>query len=159
MSNTMWIVVTVAAVLGAVGMGLWLRAIHRKLTEKVPGYQAPQLRFRYTEADFRAESPKLGPEGRKTLRTFDRLFVVMLIFAALCMAVVAHNAAQFSWLRWSMYGLTAAACLFGELETLILLSEKKGAKAASVCSFIKWIFFGLWVVCMFVGLFIKSTEL
>lgn len=159
MSNTMWIVVTIVAVAGAVGMGLWLKAIHRKLSGKVAGYQAPQLRFRYTEADFRAESPRLGPEGRKVLRTFDKLFVVMLIFAGLCMAVVAHNAAQQQWLRWAMYGLTAVGCAFGELETLILLAEKKGAKAASVFSLIKWICFGVWVAGMFIGLFLKSSAL
>lgn len=159
MSQTMWIIVTVVAMIGAVGMGLWLKNIHRKLSDQVQGYQAPQLRFRYTEADFRAESPKLGPEGRRVLRTFDRLFVVMLVFVGLCMAVVAHNAAQFQWLRWGMYGLTAAGCAFGALETLLLTAEKKGAKAASVCSLIKWICFGVWVACMFAGLFIQSAAL
>ena len=157
MSNTMWMIITIAAVLGAAGMGYALKRIHKKLSDKVPGYQAPQLRFRYTEEDFRKESPKLGPEGRRVLKLFDKLFVFMLVFAGLCMAVVAHNAARIVWIRYGMYGLTAAACAFGFLETMFLTAEKRGAKAASVCSLIKWVLFGVWVACMFISLFLTST--
>jgi len=157
MSKPMWIIITIIAVLGAAGTGWWLSRIHKQLSGKVSGYQAPQLRFGYTQEDFRRESPKLGPEGRAVLRRFDRWFVLMLIFAGLCMAVVAHNAAKIAWIRYGMYGLTAAACAFGFLETLLLTAEKRGAKAASVCSLIKWIFFGVWVACMFISLFLTST--
>ena len=159
MSNTLWIIITVAAVLGAVATGWQLRRLHKPLAEKIPGYQAPQLRFRYTYEDFRKECPKLGPEGRKQLKKFDGWFVPMLFFAGLCMAVVAHNAATIRWVRYGMYGLTAAACTFGFLETLFLTAEKRGAKQASVCSLIKWGFFGVWVALMFISLFLTSAKI
>ena len=157
MSSTMWTVTTVCAVLGAAGMGWWLRLIHRSIAAEMKGYQAPQLRFRYTAKQLSEEFAVLGDEKCKLLRRFDLLFVPMLVFAGLCMAVVAHNAAGIAVIRRIMYALTCAACFFGFAETLFLTAQTRCAKAASACSLIKWIFFGVWVALMFVSLFITST--
>ena len=155
MSKTFWIIITVSAIAGACGMGFWLRCMHKKLE----GFQAPQLRFRYRGAELTEELKQLAPEKARLLTRFSLLFVLMLIFAGLCMAVVAHNAAHIAVIRYIMYGLTAAACGFGFLETLLLAAKARFAKAASVCSLIKWVLFGVWVALMFISLFITSTAL
>ncbi len=157
MSSTVWLVITVCAVLGAAGMGWWLRLIHRRITKEHKDYQAPQLRFRYTAKQLGDEFAALGTDKCRLLRRFDLLFVPMLVFAGLCMTVVAHNAAGIAVIRRIMYALTAAGCFFGFAETLLLMAQSKCAKAASACSLIKWVFFGVWVVLMFVSLFITST--
>jgi hypothetical protein len=60
---------------------------------------------------------------------------------------------------WVMYGLSAAGCVLGMLESVLLVGEKLTLKAARACSLLKWICFGIWVVGMFAGLFIRSTAL
>lgn len=155
MSKTFWIVITVSAVAGACGMGFWLRCMHKKLA----GFTAPQLRFRYHGAELSEEFAQLDAENSKRFVRFSLLFVFMLVFAGLCMAVVAHNAAHITIIRRIMYGLTAAACGFGFLETMMLAAKARLAKAASACSLIKWALFGVWVALMFVSLFITSTAL
>lgn len=154
MSSTLWTIVTIAAVVGAVGMGLILKSLHKQFSAVISGFQAWQLRFKYTEKDVVEARAQLG----SSISKFSLLFVPMLFFAGLCMAVVAHNAAEMRWLRHTMYGLTALACLFGCAETL-LLTGKKSAKAAPVCSLLKWACFAVWTAGMFIGLFIRSAAL
>jgi len=77
----------------------------------------------------------------------------------MALAVVTHNAAQYPWMAWAMYGLTAFGCLLGVAESVLLLGEKTTVKAARACSLLKWICFGIWVAGMFVGLFIRSSAL
>lgn len=155
MNSTLWLITTIVAVAGALGMGLVLRNLHRRLTDALGGFQAWQLRFKYTADDVKADWAKLG-SAQPVMKRFCLLFVPMLFFAALCMAVVAHNAAEIRWMRHIMYGLTALACAFGLTETLLL--PQKG-KAASVCSLAKWACFAVWTVGMFAGLFIRSAAL
>lgn len=155
MSHTFWVIITIAAIAGASGMGFLLRCMHRKLE----GFMAPQLRFRYRGAELTEELERFDAEKGKCFTRFSLLFGLMLVFAGLCMAVVAHNAAHIAVIRCIMYGLTAAACGFGFLETLLLAAKARFGKAASACSLIKWVLFGIWVALMFVSLFITSAAL
>lgn len=156
MSSTLWTIATITAVVGAVGMGLILKKRHKQFTAVLSGFQAWQLRFKYTEKDVTDVRPQLG----KGITQFSLLFVLMVFFAGLCMAVVAHNAAEMRWMRHSMYGLTALGCLFGCAETLLLACEKGACvKAAPVCSLLKWVCFAVWTAGMFIGLFIRSAAL
>ena len=155
MSSTLWLIVTIAAVAGAAGMGLILKNLHKPFTAAISGFQAWQLRFKYTESDVKSDWEKLGC-AQSSMKRFCLLFVPMLFFAALCMAVVAHNAAEIRWMRHTMYGLTALACAFGCAETLLLPGRAKGA---AVCSLAKWACFAVWTIGMFAGLFIRSAAL
>ena len=155
MSSTLWLITTVAAIAGALGMGLVLKNLHKQLVSAFSGFQAWQLRFKYTSQDVKSDWEKLG-SAQPCMKRFCLLFVPMLFFAALCMAVVAHNAAEIRWMRHSMYGLTALACAFGCAETLLLPGR---AKTAAVCSLAKWACFAVWTAGMFAGLFIRSAAL
>lgn len=159
MMNRLWIGLTVMAVAGLLLFGLLLRKRYRKMQEIRKGYQPPQMRFRYTEKEIAEECEALGQQGRTLLRQFDWLFVPMLFYVGMALAVVTRNAAQYEWMAWAMYGLAIVGCLLGMIETVLLVAEKLAAKAASVCSLLKWICFGIWVAGMFVGLFIRSTAL
>lgn len=157
--DRLWIGLTVMAVAGIMLFGWQLRKRYRKLREIQKGYQPPQMRFRYTAQEISGEFEALGADGRKTLRQFDWLFVPLLFYVGMALSVVTRNAAQDDWMAWTMYGLTVTGCLLGMIETVLLVLEKPTAKAASVCSLLKWICFGIWVVGMFAGLFIRSTAL
>ena len=157
--DRLWIGLTVLSVLGIGLFGWLLRKRYRALQEIQKGYQPPQMRFKYTEKDVEKECDALGKQGRALLRQFDWLFVPMLFYVGMALSVVTRNAAQYEWMAWAMYGLSILGCLLGMLESVLLLGERLTAKAAAVCSLVKWICFGIWVVGMFVGLFIRSTAL
>ena len=157
--DRLWIGLTVLSVLGIGLFGWLLRKRCRALQEIQKGYQPPQMRFKYTEKDVEKECDALGKQGRELLRQFDWLFVPMLFYVGMALSVVTRNAAQYEWMAWAMYGLSILGCLLGMLESVLLLGERLTAKAAAVCSLVKWICFGIWVVGMFVGLFIRSTAL
>lgn len=148
MSQAMWTAATVIAVLGVVLFGMILLKLHKQIKKQDETYQPLQLRFRYAASDAYD-----APADRR----FSWLFALMLFYAALAMAVVAHNAAAAAWLRHAMYAFTGLACFAGLAETLLLLARK--AKAASACGLIKWGFFALWTACMFLGLFLRGWAL
>jgi len=156
MSQNAWMITTVIAVLGVIGMYAAIRPGLKKMQSIQKGFQPLQLRFRYTEKDAAEAVQSLGEGGAKMLRTFSLLFLPMLFFAGLCLAVVAHNAAPYAWLRRVMYALAALGCCFGGVETLLLPSR---AKAAGTCSLLKWVCFGIWTLGMFAGLFIKGWSI
>lgn len=155
----LWIGLTVLSVLGILLFGLLLRRRYRALQDWKKEYQPPQMRFRYTEKELSAEFDAMDSRAHVLQRQFDWLFVPMLFYVGMALAVVTRNAAQYAWMAWVMHGLTIAGILLGMLESVLLLLEKQAAKAAGACSLIKWICFGIWVVGMFVGLFIRSTAL
>ena len=136
MSQTAWTAVTVIAVLGAAAM----YAVLRKPIKQMDGLP-PQLCFGYEKT--------AQPERR-----FSLLFAVMLFFAGLVMAVVAHNAADILWIRHAMYALTALGCAAGLAETLLVACGK--LRPASVCARVKWACFAVWTLGMFAGLFIRG---
>lgn len=148
MSQAMWTAATVIAVLGIVLFGMILMKLHKQIKKQDETYQPLQLRFRYAASDA-YDTP--------ADRRFSWLFAPMLFYAALAMAVVAHNAAAALWIRRGMYVFTGLACFAGLAETLLLLARK--AKAASVCGLTKWVFFALWTACMFLGLFLRGWAL
>ena len=157
--NRLWIGLTVLSVAGILLFGWLLRKRYQALQEWKKGYQPPQMRFRYTKNELAAEYDEMGPRERLLMRQTDWLFVPMLFYAGMAMAVVTRNAAQYEWMAWIMYGLTAAGVFLGMAESVLLLGEKLLAKAAGACSLLKWICFGIWVAGMFIGLFIRSTAL
>ena len=136
MSQTAWTVVTLIAVLGSMGM----YAVLRKPIKQMDGLP-PQLSFGYEKT--------VQPDRR-----FSLLFAVMLFFAGLVMAVVAHNATDILWIRRAMYALTALGCLAGLIETLLVAAGK--LRAAAVCAKAKWACFAVWTLGMFAGLFIRG---
>lgn len=148
MSQTMWTVATILAVLGLVLFGLILKKLMKAYKEIDPKYQPLQLQFKYTSSDVKPE-----PIDRR----FSLLFIPMLFYAGLALAVVAHNAANHIWMRYAMYSLTAAGCFAGFAETLLLAFGR--GKAAPVCGLIKWGCFGVWTLGMFIGLFLKGWAL
>lgn len=157
--DRLWIWLTVLAVAGLILFGLLLRKRYRALQEWKKDYQPPQMRFKYELDQITAEFDDMGQRERLLMRQFDGIFVPMLFYVGMALAVVTHNAAQYPWMAWAMYGLTAVGCLLGVAESALLLGEKRMMKAAKVCSLLKWICFGIWVGGMFVGLFIRSSAL
>jgi len=150
MSNTLWLIATVIAVLGLIVFGLVLRRLYKAYRTVDGSYQPFQLRFKYAADDV----PQKAQDAK-----FCYLFIPMLFYVGLAMAVVAHNAAQLAWMRYAMYGLTALGCLLGLVETLLLAQGRRCAAAASVCSLLKWACFAVWTVGMFAGLFMKGWAL
>ena len=155
----LWIGLTVLSVAGILLFGFLLRKRYMALQKIVKGYQPPQMRFKYSPKDIDTDCEALGEQGRTLLQQFDWLFVPMLFYAGMALAVVTHNAAQYVWLSWVMYGLAAVGVVLGMVESVLLVAETLAAKSASVCSLLKWICFGIWVVGMFASLFIRSTAL
>lgn len=152
MSATLWMITTIAAAAGMLVCYLLLKKPLKALDQVSKGYQPPQIRFRYAQKDIFAD---LDAQGRRMLQRFSLLFVPTLFFASLCMAAVAHNAAEAAWMRHTMYALTVCGCLTGFVETL-LIAGGRGVKAAPVCSLIKWACFAVWTVGMFAGLIIRG---
>ena len=148
MSQTMWTIATVIAALGLGLFGVILNRLFKAYKQVDETYQPFQLRFRYAAKDIPEE-----PVDRR----FSLLFVPMLFYAGLAMAVVAHNASAMVWLRWTMYALTAAACFAGTVETLLLWARKSAA--APVFGLIKWGCFAVWTAGMFAGLLLKGWAL
>lgn len=136
MSQTAWTVVTVIAVAGSIGMYLLLRGRIRQM-DGLP----PQLCFGYEKT----AQPDRG---------FSLLFALMLAFAALVMAVVAHNAAEILWMRHAMYGFTLLGCTAGLAETLLVVCGR--LRGAAVCARVKWACFAVWTLGMFAGLFLQG---
>ena len=157
--NRLWTGLTVLSVAGILLFGWILRKLYKQMQAKKEGYQPPQMRFRYRAQDLEAEWDDFSPKAHALLREFDWIFVPMLFYVCMALAVVTRNAAQYPWMAWAMYGLAGAGTLFGMAESVLLVFEKLTAKAAGACSLLKWICFGIWVVGMFVGLFIRSTAL
>ena len=148
MSQRMWTLVTAIAVLGAVLFGVVLHRLSKAVRKVDETFEPVQLRFRY-----KAEDAALTAG----LFRFSLLFVPMLFYAGLCMAVVAHNAATTVWLRHIMYGLTAGACLCGTVETLLVAVGKP--KAAPAFGLIKWALGAVWTLGMFAGLVLRGWAL
>ena len=148
MSQTMWTITTVIAVLGLALFGLILKKLHKAYKEIDEKYQPLQLQFKYSAADVKDE-----PADKR----FSLLFMPMLFYVGLALAVAAHNAASYAWMRYAMYGLAAAGCFAGFAETLLLAFGR--GKAAPVCGRIKWICFAVWTLGMFLGLFLRGWAL
>ena len=159
MMDRLWIGLTVLSVAGILLFGWLLRKRVRALQEWKKDYQPPQMRFKYEPDAIRAEFDDMGDREHLLMRQFDGLFVPMLFYVGMALAVVTRNAAQYDWMGWMMYGLTAAGCVLGMLESVLLVGEKQMVKAARACSLLKWICFGIWVAGMFIGLFIRSAAL
>ena len=157
--NRLWIGLTVLSVAGIVLFGWLLRKRYKALQEWKKDYQPPQMRFQYELNHISDEFDAMGSREHALLRQFDWIFVPMLFYVGIALTVVTKNAAQYPWMAWAMYGLTAVGCVLGMAESVLLIGEKMALKAARACSLLKWICFGIWVVGMFAGLFIRSTAL
>ena len=157
--DRLWIGLTVLSVAGILLFGWLLRKRYRALQEWKKDYQPPQMRFKYEPDAIRAEFDDMGDREHLLMRQFDGIFVLMLFYVGMALVIVTRNAAQYDWMGWIMYGLTAVGCVLGVLESLLLVLEKQAVKAAKVCSLLKWICFGIWVAGMFVGLFLRSAAM
>ena len=155
MSSTAWLVVTAAAIVGTVGMYILLRRPVKTLSALCKGYQPPQLRFGWKAEDAAAG---LDAQGLQVLGRFSLLYLSMVFFAGLALAVVTHNAAQMVWMRHAMYALAAGGCLLGAVETL-MIGAGSGLAAASVVGRIKWALLAVWTLGMFAGLVMKGWAL
>lgn len=151
----LWIALTVLSVAGLLLFGWLLGKRLKALEGKHKNYQPLQLRFRYEETAF----DDLDAQDHALLRQFDWLFVPMLFYVGLALAAATQNIAQYDWMAWMMYGLSAVGCVIGMAESVLLIAEKQLYKAASVCSLMKWICFGIWVAGMFANLFIRAWAL
>ena len=157
--NRLWIGLTVLSVAGIALFGWLLRKRYKALQEWKKGYQPPQMRFQYALDEMNAEFEEMGRREHELLRQFDWIFVPMLFYVDIALAVVTRNAAQYPWMGRVMYALAALAAVLGMVESVLLAGEKLTIRAARACSLLKWICFGIWVVGMFAGLFIRSTAL
>ena len=157
--NRLWIGLTALSVAGILLFGWLLRKRYLALQEWKKGYQPPQMRFAYDLNALKAEWDEMGKDQHTLLRQFDWLMAPMMFYVGMALIVVTHNAAQYPWMEWLMYGLAAVGTLIGMLESVLLVGEQLTVKAARACSAFKWICFGIWVVGMFAGLFIRSTAL
>ena len=147
MSQTLWLIATIIAVLGLCVFGMILIRLYKAYKAADPQYEPFQLRFRYAACDV----PERPADAR-----FSYLFIPMLFYVGLAMAVVTHNAAAIRWMRYAMYGLTALAGAAALPETLLLARGRRCARAAGVCGVIKWACFALWTLGMFAGLVMKG---
>ena len=155
MSSTAWTVITAVSVLGIAAMYVLLRKPVKALAALCKGYQPPQLRFGWKKEDAFAG---LEDEGMRIVKRFGLLYLPMLVFVSLALAVVALNAAQILWMRHAMYAFAAGGCLLGAAETL-MLSASRGLRAASVIARIKWALLAVWTLGMFAGLVMKGWAL
>jgi len=153
--NTLWILLTVLGVVGALAVGVALKMLNTRIRSVYDKFQAPQLSFRYDAHDVCTVVEILKEKGVSVL--FDRFCLLMAAMMAevlMVLMVVAHNITDLVWLQYIMFGLSGVIWLTGTLETLIL---KKNPKAAGKLAFVKWGAFAVWTLGMFAGLFIRST--
>lgn len=153
--KTLWILLTVVGVVGAVVIGLGLRKMQNTLRGIDEHFQSPQLSFRYRAKDVREQLERLG-EGAKLFRRFCWMMLAMMAEVLVILLVVSHNITDMLWLQYAMFGMSAVIWLAGSVETLTVL-RKPGL--AGALSLVKWSAFALWTLCMFAGLFIRSTAL
>lgn len=157
--NRLWIGLTVLSVAGIMLFGWLLRKRYKALQEWKKTFQPPQMRFTYEMEQIKTEFDQMSSREHALLRQFDWLMAPMLFYVGIALTVVTRNAAQYPWMAWIMYGLSAAACVLGMLESVLLVGEKWWLRVSGACSLIKWICFGIWVAGMFAGLFIRSAKL
>ncbi len=148
MSQTMWYIATGVAVAGLLLFGLIMNKLYQKQRAVESAFQPLVLRFKYAASD-------VNPGVVE--KRFTWLFVAILFYVGLALAVVTHNASDFRWLRHTMYVFAALGCFAGVWESLFII--RSAAKAAPVMNFLKWLCFGIWTLGMFAGLFIKGWAL
>lgn len=155
--QTLWTLLTVVGVLGAVVLGLGLKKLLGMIRQKDEAFLHPLLLFRYQAHDVTALVEKL--DGMGIGKLFDRFSLMMLGMMAevlIILMVVTRNAIGIAWMAQGMYALAGVIWAAGTAEALII---RKAPKAASVSSLVKWGAFALWTLGMFAGLFIRSTAL
>lgn len=172
MSSTAWLILTIV---GAVGSAACLYGFYGDRKRGYPALKAldsqfelPDMRRSYPPEELFDCFEKVGPEGQKLLCRLWRLDSVFALFLALVLAVVSHNLAAFRWLRWAMYGLAVLRSLLDFLENGLLLRVCTAypsrrltgtAKAASVCTMLKWAAAVLWVAGMFGAALVRAYVL
>ena len=172
MSSTAWLILTIV---GAVGSAPCLYGFYGDRKRGYPAlktldgqFELPDMRRSYSPEELFDCFEKVGPEGQKLLCRLWRLDSVFALFLALVLAVVSHNLAAFRWLRWAMYGLAVLRSLLDFLENGLLLwvcntypsRRLTGtAKAASVCTMLKWAAAILWVTGMFGAALVRAYVL
>ena len=118
--NTLWILLTVVGVAGALAVGVVLRMLNTRIRSVYGKFQAPQLSFRYDAHDVCTVVEILKEKGVAVL--FDRFCLLMAAMMAevlMILMVVAHNITDLVWLQYIMFGLSGVIWLTGTLETLI----------------------------------------
>lgn len=155
-TDALWLVITIVGALGACVCGFGLYSLNRRLKDADEHFQSPQLRFRYTANEAQAQMDTLGAGGRALMDRFSLLMVPMMLEVLLVLLAVSNNAAEFAWLRMTMFALSGAVSLAGIAETLLIRFQKLAA--ASLFSSAKWGAAAIWTLGMFVGLFIQSTK-
>ena len=153
--KTLWIILTVVGVVGAVAIGLGLRKMQNTLRGIDEHFQSPQLSFRYHAKDVREQLERLG-EDVKLFQRFCWMMLAMMAEVLIILLVVSHNITDMLWLQYAMFSMSAVIWLTGSVETLTVL-RKPGF--ASALSLVKWGAFAVWTLGMFAGLFIRSTAL
>lgn len=172
MSSTAWLILTIV---GALGSAACLYGIYGDKKRGYPALKAvdsqfemPDMRFHYTPEELFACLEKLGTGGRQHLHRLWGLDSALALFLVLVLAVVSHNLAAFRWLRWAMYGLAVLCSLLDLLENGLLLRVCTAypsrrltgtAKAASVCTMLKWAAAILWVTGMFGAALVRAYVL
>lgn len=151
--NTLWILLTIVGVAGAVVLGLGLRKLNARIRGIDETFQSPQLSFRYQAEDVAHMLDRLG-NGAALFERFCWMMLAMMAEVLIILLVVSHNITDILWLQYAMFGLSGLIWLTGSVET-VAVTRKPGF--ASVLSLIKWAAFALWTLGMFAGLFIKST--
>lgn len=155
--KTLWILLTIIGVAGALVMGLGLNKLFKMIRQKDETFQHPLLMFRYRAHDVNAIVEKL--DGMGIVKLFDRFSLMMLGMMAevlIILMVVTHNAIGIAWMAQAMYVLSGVIWSVGSAEALLI---RKAPEVSSVASLIKWAAFALWTLGMFAGLFIRSTAL
>ena len=155
--KTLWLLLTIVGVLGAVVLGLGLKKLLGLMRQKDEKFLHPSLTFLYTTNEAAALADKLDGMGIGTL--YDRFGWMMLAMMAevlIILMVVTHNTIGIAWLAQAMYVLSGAIWAAGSAECLAL---RKAPALSSAASLVKWGAFALWTLGMFAGLFIRSTAL
>ena len=153
--KTLWILLTVIGILGAVILGLGLKKLLGMIREKDETFLHPLLSFRYRANDAAALADKLDGMGiGKLYDRFSWMTLGMMAEVLIILMVVTHNAIGIAWLAQAMYVLSGVIWAAGSAECLAL---RKASALSSAASLVKWGAFALWTLGMFAGLFIRST--
>jgi hypothetical protein len=93
--NHLWMGLTVLSVAGILLFGWLLRKRLKALQEWKKEFQPAQMRFKYDLDEMNAELDEMGKREHELLRQFDWIFVPMLFYVGIALAIVTRNAAQY----------------------------------------------------------------
>lgn len=170
--ETLWLLTGMAGTLGVL-VCLWCmmnkkNGLLTRLNGLQPGFQMPDLQFRYRARKLFETLEAVGDEGKRLMIRFWIVDLPLIASMFAMMAAVANNIATIRWIAVLMLWSNIVRSGADLLEDLLLMAAtafypaKKRpflADAAGALTAIKWMAAVMWVAGMFLNLFLRGWSM